>query len=438
MKTKKDGSTDGMLIASDVVPTTESCQVNRGDCSDITRRQETEQTLALQSQRLQILHEIDQAVLAAHSPTEIARAAVRRIRQLVPCQCADVAVFDTASGQVTWLAVDAAAQTCVVPGLQAPLADYPVVPAVPGNEQIVTDLTAQAPRLPIEELMLAAGMRTYTSLPLVTGEQVIGVLNLWQDVPGGIAPELIEMARQVADSLAVAIQNDRANHEVHAGHQELKNLSRRLVEMQENERRYISRELHDEAGQALTTLMVGLKLLERDLGRCTPEVEADLEDLKQVAGAVMENQQGLAVYLRPTSLDKLGLVPALRQLVAQFKRQSNVVLETDLAALEGVRLPPSVETTLYRIVQEALANIARHARASNAGIVLSRYRDHVTVIVEDDGVGFDALDAVDAGRLGLVGMRERAEMLGGALTIESMPGAGTSIFIDIPCTSWQT
>ncbi len=223
----------------------------------------------------------------------------------------------------------------------------------------------------------------------------------------------------------------QTNSALQESRRELQMLSHRLVEVQEDERHAIARELHDEAGQALTSIMVGLHLLQQELDR-PEEAIARIRELKQTAEGVMEGLHRLAVDLRPASLDKLGLVPALGQYMEQFARQNKLEVMSDLSQLQGVRLPAEIETALYRIVQEALVNVARHAEATTAGVILTRRDGSVMAIVEDNGIGCDPQLAMRQGRLGLLGMRERAEMLGGSLIVESSPGGGTTVFAEVP------
>ena len=201
--------------------------------------------------------------------------------------------------------------------------------------------------------------------------------------------------------------------------------------MQEEERRDIARELHDEAGQQLTALTVGLGLVQRR-DDCPPAIGTELEELKKATQAVMECLHSLAVNLRPASLDRLGLVAALKQYVTEFERKHRLSVCFDALGLEGKgRLPAQVETAFYRVVQEALTNVVRHARATNASVLLQRRTGEMLAIVEDDGIGFDVEEARQRGRLGVLGMQERVEMLGGSLTIESRPGTGTTVFAKV-------
>ncbi len=242
----------------------------------------------------------------------------------------------------------------------------------------------------------------------------------------------VRVVARTAELSETAERLQEANRALAESRGELQRLSHLLVEVQESERHTIARELHDEAGQALTSIMVGLHLLE-DEAACSTEMKDRIGELKRTTESVMEGLHRLAVNLRPASLDKVGLVPALTQYVEQFERQYGIEVVSHLDGLAGVRLPADAETALYRIVQEALVNVARHAHATNIGLILTRNGSTVTAIVEDDGVGCDPIRAMHEGRLGLLGMRERAEMLGGTLTIESAPSHGTTVFVEVPC-----
>jgi signal transduction histidine kinase len=211
-------------------------------------------------------------------------------------------------------------------------------------------------------------------------------------------------------------------------------LLEQVITAQEDERKRIARELHDETSQALTSLMVGLKVLEQRAELA--EVGETLSDLRALTGKTLDAVHDLALQLRPSVLDDLGLVPAMDRLVEEFERTHGVAVtfETNLRA--APRLSATLETALYRITQEALTNVARHAMARSVGVVLEGRRGSVALIVEDDGCGFDAAGCMGAAKndrcLGLFGMRERATLLGGSLTIESAPGIGTTVFVDIP------
>lgn len=151
-----------------------------------------------------------------------------------------------------------------------------------------------------------------------------------------------------------------------------------------------------------------------------------------MAETVLENLHRLAVALRPASLDHLGLVPALRQHIETIGEQHELAVQFDAAGFEDKRLPAEAETALYRIVQEALTNVVRHSHATRVDILMKARKDSLVVIIEDNGVGFEVEEMMLNERLGLYGMRERAVMLGGTLVIESSPGAGTTVYVEVP------
>jgi len=203
---------------------------------------------------------------------------------------------------------------------------------------------------------------------------------------------------------------------------------RRVVAAQEMERRRLARELHDETGQALTSILLGLKAVEdaKD-GDALRHASASLRAL---VVATLQDVRRLAVELRPKALDDFGLQPALERLVETFGAQTGIEVQLE-SQLGDVRLPEVIETTLYRIVQEALTNVVKHARATTVSILLVRRSDRVTVLIEDDGGGFIPAEPRADG-LGLLGMRERVELIGGRLKIESSHESGTTVAVEVP------
>ncbi|MGU3454151.1 sensor histidine kinase [Methylobacterium sp. 391_Methyba4] len=212
-------------------------------------------------------------------------------------------------------------------------------------------------------------------------------------------------------------------------------LLRRLGEAQENEQRRIARELHDQVGQTVTGLSLGLKSLERLLtGGVADQAGRHVQWLQSLAGEIGRDIHRAAVDLRPTALDDVGLSEALATLLRQWTLRHDI--RSDFQVLgETVRLPAAVETAIYRIVQEALTNVLKHARASTVSVSLEQRAEEVRVIIEDDGVGFDGeAEPTPAAkpRLGLSGIRERLSLLRGSLTLETSPGSGTTLFVRVP------
>jgi PAS domain S-box-containing protein len=230
---------------------------------------------------------------------------------------------------------------------------------------------------------------------------------------------------QTNQALADEVSQRRRAEEVRS------DLLRRLDSAQEDERRRVARDLHDQVGQTLTALTLAVRAT-REAGPLPPEVAARLADVQRAAEELGREVHGLAVRLRPTALDDLGLHAALGQLLSEWSARTHVEIDCHLSDLEEVRLPPDFETMLYRVVQEALTNVARHSQAARASVVVQRVNGAVVAVVEDDGIGFD-VNAISTGRIGLLGLTERVTLAGGALEIESSHGKGTTVIARIPC-----
>lgn len=219
--------------------------------------------------------------------------------------------------------------------------------------------------------------------------------------------------------------------------EERQSVLRQLVSVQEEERRRISRELHDDIGQHLTALMLGLKAIDSRNDFLTTKNQ--LEKLQEITTIVGKEVHDLALELRPTALDDLGLARMLSNYLEEWATRAGLEVDFHPVGFDRQhRLPSPVETTLYRIVQEALNNVLKHAKAKGVSVIIERRNNYASAIIEDDGCGFDSESLKARGsdqRLGLLGMHERAALVGGELRIESSPGHGTTVFVQIPLHS---
>jgi signal transduction histidine kinase len=275
-------------------------------------------------------------------------------------------------------------------------------------------------------------LRSFAFFPLLYGKGLAGILIVASDTPDSFSKEQMLLLQSYANLAAIAIQNSWLFDQVRMGNEQLHALSHRLIEVQEAERIHLSHELHDESGQALSAIMVNLGLLERDAE--SPEmIRTHVADLKRIVSQVLDNLHALAVKLRPASLDHLGLVTALEQYIQEFNRQYHLDVQFETVGIDGSRLPVDIETALFRIVQESLTNVALHAQATQVDVLLNHRNGGLVLTVEDNGIGFDPNQPADEARLGLFGMRERVEMLSGKLIVESAPGKGTMISVEVPC-----
>jgi signal transduction histidine kinase len=272
-----------------------------------------------------------------------------------------------------------------------------------------------------QEAARRMGARTGLYVPLLLRGRPIGILTA-HDKEGGdprFTDEDLRLAETLSARVAVAVDLSQ---------RVARDALRNVVSAQELERERLARELHDETGQALTSILLGLKELE-DAGS-PADVSSASARLRELVVTTLQDVRRLAVELRPKALDDFGLVPALERLVETFQEQTGieVIMEPQLGQ---ERLPSEIETALYRIIQEALTNVVKHAQASRVSIVLSRRGSSVSAVFEDDGRGF-AVDETREDGLGLLGMKERLSLLDGRLQIESSSNGGTTLVAEVP------
>ncbi|HEV3256915.1 MAG TPA: response regulator [Gemmataceae bacterium] len=394
------------------------------------RNTRAEHELRHYTQRLEAMREIDRAILAATSPEEIARAALVRLRRLVPCQRASVLVFDFPANQGIYLAVEANDASGLGPDPPLPLDALGDIESVRPDEVLVfEDIRTVSPPRPLARAVQTEGIRSGIAVPLFVKGELMGSLNLGATSPGGFNADHVDIAREVAYPVALSIHQAWLFEQVQRGRQRLQALWRRLLKVQETERRVLARELHDEIGQLLTALQL---VLERSARQPPDAAAASLGEARAVVHEVLARVREMSVDLRPPMLDDLGLVPTLVWYCDLYTARTGVRVTFKNDGVDR-RFPPDLETAAYRIVQECLTNVARHARASVAQVRLWADAGAVRVQVEDPGAGFDVVGSLpDAASSGLVGMRERAQLLGGQLTIESTPGSGTRVTAELP------
>ncbi len=286
-----------------------------------------------------------------------------------------------------------------------------------------------------------AGVRALLIVPIVRRFEAVGVIVAGdRSTPEALAGDDERLLQAYATrtvlvlelNQALSAERNRADAVERLVASEIRDAARRetlrrVVEAQERERRRLAIELHDETGQSLAAVLMGLRRLEESTDPAT--VRATVDELRETVVNAVQELRALAVELRPKALDDFGLSPALERLIDTYSRRTGLTVDSHLDGLEP-RLPEPVESALYRIVQEALTNIAKHAGASTVSIVTRRDEGRIVLIVEDNGTGFDA--AAPAGGLGLVSMRERAELLGGSLRVESGTEQGTTLVIEVP------
>jgi PAS domain S-box-containing protein len=284
----------------------------------------------------------------------------------------------------------------------------------------------------IPEIREALGFTNFLGVPILDRHgQVLGYFEILNSLGGRpFTPEDVAMLEGVATIAAIAVENSRLFKELRRGRERLRALSRRQVEMQENERRALARELHDEIGQLLTGLKLTLDML---TGAVSTEGLESLREGQELVAALIREVRDLSLTLRPPILDDLGLLPALLWQFERYTAHTHVQVTFTHSGLESRPCSPAVETAAYRIVQEALTNVARHAAVETVCVWARVMNGGLVIDVEDQGGGFEpSLILSSEVSVGLLGMQERARLLGGRLRIESSPGAGTRIAAELP------
>jgi PAS domain S-box-containing protein len=251
-----------------------------------------------------------------------------------------------------------------------------------------------------------------------------------EELESRVQERTVELAKTIAALDLEATERKKSD-------QDRQKLLARLVNAQEDERRRIARDLHDSLGQYVTALNLGLKTLKTEVVE-GPPLER-IEQLTRLAKEIGQETHRLATDLRPRALDDLGLKSAIEQVLTEWTKRTKIPVDFECRACDEDQFPIGVSTAVYRVVQESLTNIAKHAAANSVTVLLERAGGRLVVVVEDDGKGFDTEDAFGRNgsgqRLGLLGMKERAELVGGVLDIESTPGDGTIVLMRIPLSS---
>jgi len=398
---------------------------------DITERIRVQEEMERRNRELAALNEIGQIINSTLDLRETLTLITTQTNRLLGTQATSVLLYDEERDDLYFAAGSGLGADSLI-GQRLPLGQGVAGWVVEHDEPALVPDVLQDPRW-FSDFDRSGDFKTRSILcvPLRSKGRIIGALET-MNKEGGFNQDDVRLLTALAAPMATAIENARLFEQVRNGRAQLQALSRRLVEIQETERGHVARELHDETGQALSSLLLGLSMLEQE-AEDPQAVRARIASLEAMVDEMLENLHRLATNLRPATLDFLGLIPALEQYIETFSEQYGIPVAFEMVELTPEdRLPPEVETALYRIVQEALTNVIRHAQATRVDVLLERRGDRVVAIVEDDGVGFDAETARQSGRLGLFGMQERAEMLGGRLTIESAAGMGTTVYVEVP------
>ncbi len=385
------------------------------------------------AEHLATIHELDQAITVSLRLEEVYQAFAQHTSRLLPYDWMSIALREGEVLTVTF--VENSGESAPLAGARLTHETSAIAWVMEHGQPMCRSDIGSAPRFFEDEQLGADGIQSYIILPLRVKGQVIGAWNLGQKGGRGYTLDDLAVAQSMSDQLAIAVENARLFEQLHASREGLHILSRRLLAVQEAERRHIARELHDEIGQVLTGLGLVLEMGKKASGESSALAPAPVPQWDQALGMVNDlstSVQELSLNLRPAMLDDLGLLPTLVWHFNRYTDQTGVGVDFKYVGPEK-RLAAEIETAAYRIVQEGLTNVARYAGVKDVTVRLWLEPDLLRVQIEDAGVGFDPETAWEAHATGgLSGMQERATLLGGRLVIESALGAGTCLVADLP------
>jgi signal transduction histidine kinase len=385
------------------------------------------------NQELRVLNDLSSAVALGETSGQVIPKA---LEQAVYILGADVGTFYTYDAARQMFHLEASRgfldeeQPLLTP--HRPAASTPMRRAVEAGRAVTLDEVQSAEELSPEfaALLERTGFRSWACAPIRVQGQTAGVINLGKRQRLSFSAEDLRLLEAVGNVASAGLANARLLESLRIKETEMRHALRRAVALQEDERRRISRELHDEVGQALTSILIRLKTLQQDCA--DPDLVDRLDGLRYLTGQSIEELRRLAMDLRPAALDNLGLTPALRWYTEQFAENTGVAIRFS-GPEPAARLPGEVEVVLYRVAQEGITNAIRHSQAQQVEVVL-RITDGVNgqtaqLEILDDGTGFDPQSA---GRgLGLVGIQERVDLLGGVFHLRTTPGEGTRLWVEI-------
>jgi signal transduction histidine kinase len=370
------------------------------------------------SRQLESLHEVLRSLVEEMDFERLLNRVARRLSELVGARLVLIAL-PAPDGDLRIEAAAGADEAGAVVGHRLVRANSKIGRVLERKVSARVDSILDDPEVNQEEAR-RLGVRTGIYVPLLVRGKAMGIVAVHDKLGGGRFSDAdLRLAEIFAARVAVAVDlSQRVARET----------VRRVIDAQELERRRLARELHDETGQALTSMLLGLKTIRG--AASDQEAERAEAALRELIIEALQDVRALAVELRPAALDDFGLVPAVERLAETFAERSGIAAAVE-AAIGEERLPAETETALYRLVQEALTNVVRHAAATRVNVVLTRRDGGISAVIEDDGRGFDQREIRDDS-LGLVGMRERLALLGGELTVESRPGSGTALLAYLP------
>ncbi len=402
---------------------------------DVTEAKELESKIAKAHQDLLALNAIARVVSQSLDLDAVLSSALDKTLEIMKRNRGGIVLLDE-ERQILYYRVHRGLAKKHVQGVCCRLGEGIIGRVAQTGEAILVDDISTDPGVAYPDLINAEGLRAFASVPLRAKEKVLGVMTIASHEPRKFSPEDIQLLASIAAQIAIAIENARLHQEVQRKDEIRGELLREIFSIQEEERRRIARELHDETSQVLASLAASLEAALGMLPDTANKAKSILRKAQALSIKILDGTHKLIYELRPSLLDDLGLFAAVQWLADNSLRAAGIKVNFKTVGRQK-RLPPELEATLFRIMQEAVYNIARHAHAKNADISLHFKKSAIEVHVRDNGRGFDVEEAIsskDRPRgLGLLGMKERVALMNGTLSIRSRLGSGgTKVDIKIP------
>ncbi|RLC72337.1 MAG: hypothetical protein DRI26_03170 [Chloroflexi bacterium] len=404
---------------------------------DVSAEREVEKQILRRHHQLLVLNHISRAVSGLRDLDTVLKVALDNVLELINGSIGGMLLLDERSKVLSYK-VYRGLSAKHTEELRIRLGEGITGRVAESGEPILLEDISKEPQAARPDLLSIEGLKGFVSVPLVSKGKVIGVMNVASHAPGRFTADDMYLLNSIGHQLGVALEQAKLYEQLSRGKERYRRLLRYALMAQEEERKRIARELHDETSQSLTGLALNLQAIIETAELEGPADREMLERLKKVHALSVQacNEiTRLINNLRPTLLDALGLVPAIRRQaeIVLKPRGINVVVES---RGKERRLPSDVEVAFFRITQEAMSNIVRHSEAKNALICLEWLDDEVVLHIEDDGRGFDVsqITGIDAsGRgVGLFSMKERVSLAGGSCAVHSRPGEGTKIVARVP------
>ncbi len=397
---------------------------------DITRRKKGIDALSRRKREMLTLHKLSGIILSSRSLEESYRDILAEILDATGFPFASIVIADPGGTTAHATVMRAESGSSGMVKLEADIDETLSGVVVRTGKPLIETRALEHPEYRGQVLGLPRA-QTFLGYPMEVGGKIIGSLNLADTRSVDISEETAIWMAILANNVAELSQKKRAQDELHASREQLRELSRRTHSAIEEERKRIAREIHDELGQELSLLQLELGLIHDGLPRAEKELRTKTSSMSKMIDSAIRSVQKISTDLRPTLLDDLGLGAAAEWATRDFQRRTGIRCRIRVDPSD-LGLAQDLSTALFRILQEALTNVLRHAKASAVNVSLVRRSGAVELTVRDNGIGISPERITDAKSVGLTGIRERVHIWGGSVSINGETGKGTRIFVAVP------